>query len=547
MGDAAGGVNRQVGCDGVECGRTGTSSQTSGQRGKGLGGSDSETVGPSRQLSRMGCVRAVEPIVALFAFAVFLTSPLNQQYIYRRLGNFSTNDSTGTTCSPNGSDVEDELEKEAQAAASLFQVRLDLVGFFPAVLASLALGVYSDTSGRRLMMILPCIGYSVESIIYILIVSLELPLPWLYLGCLLRGATGGYASILAGSFAYLTDVANPANLNMRVACLDMLLGMSGGIGAVISGHMLQAMGYAYVYLCVCLILVLCIIYVACILEETITKDIQVESLIPAEDEQDDSSAICDSAAEIRMRIPAEAQKKRNVLTKLVKQNYKSFSNLFCEVDSGVCGTGLGSKRWRLALLLAAFTFYLLAEIGGSLPVSLFEMKAPLCWDALLLGYGSAVGFAIFITSFVGVTVLSRCLSDPPIALIGISTFTVGMAMICGVKTTLMMFLVRLPLMFTIMPVAVMRSMMSKTVLPSEQGTLFSLVGSLELLAGIVGSVVFNNVYAVTVGWFSCLVFLLASAVAVIPFLILSVLWCNEIMCRRRRGISTLQDESAQIH
>nr|XP_032811258.1 solute carrier family 46 member 3-like isoform X1 [Petromyzon marinus] len=515
-----------------------------------LGGSYGETatVGPPRQPYRMGCVRVVEPIVALFAFAVFLSSPLNQQYIYRRFGNFSTNDSTGSTCSPNGSDVEDELEKEAQAAASRFQVRLDLVGFLPAVLASLVLGVYSDTSGRRLMMILPCIGYSLESIVYILIVSLELPLPWLYLGCLLRGATGGYASILAGSFAYLTDVANPANLNMRVACLDMLIGISGGIGAVISGHMLQAMGYAFVYLCVCLILVLCIIYVACVLEETITKDIHVESLIPAEDGQDDSIATCDSAAEIRMRIPAEARKKRNVLTKLLKQNYKSFSNLFCEVDSGVRSSGgPGSKRWRLALLLVAFTFYLLAEIGGSLPVSLFEMKAPLCWDALLLGYGSAVGFAIFITSFVGVTVLSRCLSDPPIALIGISTFTVGMAMICGVQTTLMMFLVRLPLMFTIMPVAVMRSMMSKTVLPSEQGTLFSLVGSLELLAGIVGSVVFNNVYAVTVGWFACLVFLLSSAVAVIPFLILSVLWCDEIMCRRRRGISALQDESAQTH
>uniref|UniRef100_S4RNF8 Lysosomal proton-coupled steroid conjugate and bile acid symporter SLC46A3 n=1 Tax=Petromyzon marinus TaxID=7757 RepID=S4RNF8_PETMA len=424
----------------------------------------------------MGCVRVVEPIVALFAFAVFLSSPLNQQYIYRRFGNFSTNDSTGSTCSPNGSDVEDELEKEAQAAASLFQVRLDLVGFLPAVLASLVLGVYSDTSGRRLMMILPCIGYSLESIVYILIVSLELPLPWLYLGCLLRGATGGYASILAGSFAYLTDVANPANLNMRVACLDMLIGISGGIGAVISGHMLQAMGYAFVYLCVCLILVLCIIYVACVLEETITKDIHVRS--------------CTTPLRATTTVPF--------------------------VQPG----GPGSKRWRLALLLVAFTFYLLAEIGGSLPVSLFEMKAPLCWDALLLGYGSAVGFAIFITSFVGVTVLSRCLSDPPIALIGISTFTVGMAMICGVQTTLMMFLVRLPLMFTIMPVAVMRSMMSKTVLPSEQGTLFSLVGSLELLAGIVGSVVFNNVYAVTVGWFACLVFLLSSAVAVIPFLIL---------------------------
>lgn len=33
----------------------------------------------------MGCVTVIEPVVGLHAFAMFMTYPLLQQYIYRRL------------------------------------------------------------------------------------------------------------------------------------------------------------------------------------------------------------------------------------------------------------------------------------------------------------------------------------------------------------------------------------------------------------------------------------------------------------------------------
>lgn len=71
---------------------------------------------------------------------------------------------------------------------------------------------------------------------------------------------------------------------------------------------------------------------------------------------------------------------------------------------------------------------------------LYELNTPLCWSEVLVGYGSALSSAIYVVSFVGVALLSRCLHDAYIILLGLTSVAAGLIMAAFAKSTLLMFL-----------------------------------------------------------------------------------------------------------
>ncbi|KAJ8348635.1 hypothetical protein SKAU_G00272240 [Synaphobranchus kaupii] len=163
---------------------------------------------------------------------------------------------------------------------------------------------------------------------------------------------------------------------------------------------------------------------------------------------------------------------------------------------------------------------------GACPSSSCTSSMPRCagprfWSAT----APPLSTAIYVGSFVGVYVLSRCLRDAHIVLLGLLSVAIGMAMTAFAKTTLLMFLVRLPLLFSIMPAPVLRSMMSKIVMSSEQGALFACVAFVEMLSVGVALTVFSSTYASTVSWFSGFSFLLASGLTLIPMALIGWVLC----------------------
>ncbi|KAB1267701.1 Solute carrier family 46 member 3 [Camelus dromedarius] len=115
--------------------------------------------------------------------------------------------------------------------------------------------------------------------------------------------------------------------------------------------------------------------------------------------------------------------------------------------------------------------------------------------------------------------------DIHMAFIGIFTTMVGMAMTAFARTTLMMFLVRLPFLFTVVPLSVLRSMMTKVVRPTEQGTLFACIAFLETLGGVTAVSTFNGIYSATVAWHKGFVFLLSAVLLLIPAISLCAVKC----------------------
>ncbi|XP_067842100.1 lysosomal proton-coupled steroid conjugate and bile acid symporter SLC46A3 isoform X2 [Heptranchias perlo] len=377
------------------------------------------------------------------------------------------------------------IQKVVQGLSSHFFMYINLAQFVPGLIVTFILGAYSDRYGRRLTLLLPSIGSLFASLAFLAVAYFSWSIYVIFIPVTLNACFGSFTTLFGGAFAYIADISSSKQKNMRMALLDMIVGVMGGIGVLSSGYFLRAEGFNWPFLTVSLINFANIVYIIFFLEESV----QV-----SRNEQDQISG---------------------------------YGNIR-EILSGILIIYTSSdfrKRVQIGMLLLAFSTFALAEFGGSGLFILYELNTPLCWNEILIGYGSAAGLVTFLTSFLGVTMFSHYLRDIFIVLIGMLSFVGGMVMAIFATTTLLMFLVRLVSLLATMPFPVLRSMMSKSVLPKDQGALFACVACLENLSGTFSSIIFNSIYAATVEQFTGFSFLLAACLCLIPVCILCfLLW-----------------------
>uniref|UniRef100_A0A8C7IFM2 Solute carrier family 46 member 3 n=2 Tax=Oncorhynchus kisutch TaxID=8019 RepID=A0A8C7IFM2_ONCKI len=288
---------------------------------------------------------------------------------------------------------------------------------------------------------------------------------------------------------------------VRMAALEMLLGVLSGLASLCTGFYIQTAGFTWPFITAAVLHLINLVYTAWVLQETVERPSHTDS----------------SSSPSSSPTPFGAGSARFLQREALIGRFQGVYLLF-----------IASPRRRktvLGLILAAFAFYTVSKLGGMSIFILYELNAPLCWSEVLVGYGSALSTLIYLGSFAGVSLLSRCLRDGHIVLLGLLSVAAGLLMAAFAKSTLLMFLVRLPLLLSIMPAPVLRSMMSKIVLRSEQGAVFACVAFVEMLSIGVGITVFSSTYASTVSWFPGFSFLLASAIALIPAVLIGVVMC----------------------
>ncbi|KAM4701362.1 lysosomal proton-coupled steroid conjugate and bile acid symporter SLC46A3 [Discoglossus pictus] len=432
----------------------------------------------------------VEPVVAIYCFASFVSFPLMQQYVYSRLWqekyNYSyIHDNNASNCETNQSSPAYIHQKEIQKEASIFSTTLNLSSLIPSLLMALILVSYGDRHGRKASLFLPCIGGLLTNAIYCGVTFFSLPLEILYIASILSGFSGSFATFLGGCFSYVADIAKDVQKkNIRIALVDMVLGVSSGIAGIASGYFIVGLGFTWSFGIPAILFIINILYILFFLEETVK----------------------------------ESEFQQHVLS---KEGFKElFSGVYVLFKHSSC-----KKRVVVSLLLFVFMSYLFINFGASTLFTLFELDSPLCWNPVLIGWASALSTFGFVSSFLGVYFFSRCLKDMHIVFIGMLSFIGGIIMAAFAKTTFLMMLVRLPLIFAAMPLPVLRSMMSKVVLESEQGALFACIACLESLTGTMTIAAYSSMYALTVMWYPAFCFLLSAGLALIPFGVVWLLPC----------------------
>ncbi|XP_053168054.1 solute carrier family 46 member 3 isoform X2 [Hemicordylus capensis] len=428
----------------------------------------------------------VEPVLALYMFAYNLSSPLVQQYVYRRLWAELVNSSfvdnhNVSHCALNQSDPTYLKQKEVQETASLFAMKMNLSGSVLSILIAIILVGNGDRCGHKLSLLLPLVGSLVSSIFLSVMANYSLPLPLLFAVTFICGIFGSLATFFGGAFSFIVSLCKTQReKTIRIAVVDMIFGLMSGFAGLSSGYILKQIGFVWTFAMISLFHLVNIFYCTCFLDDTVQQ------------------------SEFRPQSLKEGLK-------------ETFSGVYLLFKSASC-----KKRTLIILLLCTFVTYFFTIIGGISLYTLYELNAPLCWNEIYVGYGSATSTIISLTSFLGIAVLSQCLKDIYLVVIGILSYIGGSVMSAFATTTLLMFLANVPSVLCFMPIPVLRAMLSKVVLPQEQGAVFACIACLEVVIGTIALTVFDSIYAVTVAWFPGFSFLLSAGLCIVPLCLLRV-------------------------
>ncbi|MED6232602.1 hypothetical protein ATANTOWER_032955 [Ataeniobius toweri] len=137
---------------------------------------------------------------------------------------------------------------------------------------------------------------------------------------------------------------------------------------------------------------------------------------------------------------------------------------------------------------------------------------------LQVGYGNAAGCMIFLTSFIGVIVFRKCVSDETMILIGMLSFASGIYLMSFVTQTYLFYIARLLNLFALIPMPTIRSLVSQQVPASSCGTALTLLQMTLKLAGVAYIPTFTKIYQNSLNWLPGLVFLLSSIITVLAMI-----------------------------
>ncbi|XP_032075261.1 solute carrier family 46 member 3 isoform X2 [Thamnophis elegans] len=359
-------------------------------------------------------------------------------------------------------------------------MKTDLCGAIFSILVAFVLVANGDRYGRKISLVLPLVGSLTSSVFLFVMSDLSLPLYLFFVFSLVGGLFGDLATFLGGAFSFIVDCCETQKQKtIRIAVVDLIFGFTSGFAGLVSGYILKEMDFMWTFAMISLFHMVNIFYVIFCLDETVKV-----------------SAI-------------QTQSWREGLKDTLSGVYMFFKSSSCK------------KRILIILLLCTFMTYLFTVFGALSLYVLYELNAPLCWNAIYIGYGSAVSTSVSVTGFLGIVFLSQYLRDSYLVFIGIFSYIGGSIMAAFANTTLLMMLVRIPSMLLFIPIPIIRAMLSKIVLPNEQGALFACIACLEILTGTISIAVFNTIYAMTVAWFPGFSFLLSAGFCIIPLSLIS--------------------------
>lgn len=383
-------------------------------------------------------------------------------------------------------------EESQQRALTDFYMIYNLIIRFVPILPALLLGRLSDRGWRKAPVVVSLCGYLLSRVGLLLVVLFRLPLEVMFGAAALFGLSGGFGAFWAGVMTLVSLRSSNKDRSKMMMRVELLYGAAGLVGSLVSGHLFllysSSLGNGTILLSVGTIVNLLTLLHSIFL-------LQVKQ-IPSE-EPENSHLLSSSSESSSDAEPPPKINKVNVVL----------------------------------LFVAAFLYDF--AVGGAVEIlGAFVLKAPLSWTAAQVGYGNAAGCGIFLTSFLGVIVFRRCVSDATLILIGMVSFASGIFFMSFVTTTAMFYLARSLNLFALIPMPTIRSLLSQQVPASLCGTTLTGLQLILKFAGLAYIPAFTKIYQRTLEWFPGFVFIIASIVTVLGMIPISIIGCR--LARRRQ-------------
>ncbi|CAD7687438.1 unnamed protein product [Nyctereutes procyonoides] len=390
-------------------------------------------------------------------------------------------------------------EDQQQRAISNFYIVYNLVVGLTPLLSAYALGWLSDRRHRKVAICVALLGFLLSRVGLLLKVLLDWPVEVLYGAAALNGLCGGFSAFWAGVMALGSLGSSEGRRSVRLILIDLILGLAGFCGSMASGHLFkQVAGHSGQGLVLTACSVSCATFA--LLYSLLVLKVP-EAAAGSGQALSAGDSVAGTVGTYRTLDPDHSDK---------------------QSVQGLHPPSPGKAKPRrtiIALLFLGAIVYDLAVVGTVDVMPLFVLREPLSWNQVQVGYGMAAGYTIFITSFLGVLVFSRCLQDTTMIMIGMVSFGSGALLLAFVKETYMFYIARAVMLFALIPITTIRSAMSKLIKGSSYGKVFVILQLSLTLTGVVTSTVYNKIYQVTMEKFIGTCFALSSFLsflAIIP-------------------------------
>ncbi|XP_034047795.1 thymic stromal cotransporter homolog [Thalassophryne amazonica] len=414
-------------------------------------------------------LRQVEPIVVLQQLGCSLYDTALQMVVRDRCTNASSPD-----------------DSSRQKAMADFYMTYHMIMQLMTVLPMLLLARLSDRGWRRLPIVLPLVGYLLSRLTLLLVILLRAPLAVMFAGAALYSLTGGYGAYWSGVMTLASLNSTAKNRSKVIMRVEVLYGMAGLVGSLVSGHLFHlyssSVGNGTIMLALSLGLhILSFMHAVFLL--------QVKE-VPSSETEESNHLVFPEEEEVSVEAPAR----------------KNMTNV-------------------ILLFIAAILYDI--SVGGAMEIlGIFVMKAPLSWNATQVGYGNAAGNMIFLTSFLGVMLLSRWFSDVSLILIGMLSFASGIYFMSFVTATYMFYLARSLNLFALIPMPTIRSLLSQQVPKSSYGIILTMLQLVLKFAGMAYIPIYTRIYQHTLDWFPGFVFTLSTVFTVLGMIPISLIGCR---------------------
>ncbi|XP_073730089.1 solute carrier family 46 member 2 isoform X1 [Misgurnus anguillicaudatus] len=365
---------------------------------------------------------------------------------------------------------------QEQKAITNFNMTFNMILKFMPIVPAIILAKIGDKGYRKVPIVVPLVGYFLSRGLLLLDILLEWPLQVLYAVPVIHGLCGGFASYWAGVMALVSVRAREDVRSLSIMRTELVYGIAGFIGSLASGHLFN-------------------LY---------TVDLKHGVLLSGFSVLLYFFSLLYAALFLRIGHLAalgDGQERRESVG-IINQDAHDKINIILLYGSGI--------------------LYDIAVAGGMEMLAAYVLKDPLNWGATEVGYGNAVGSLIFITSFVGVKLFTRCsVRDEGMIIIGMISFAVGIYFMAFVTTTPMYFLARSITLFALIPMPTIRSLLSKQVKGTSYGITFVMLQLSFKLASLVTTPIYTKIYQATLDTFPGFVFVLSSIFTVLSMIPIS--------------------------
>ena len=185
----------------------------------------------------------------------FVLYPLQEQFVFALVAaNYLMPDdeysisSEGrlTSCRSNitGESPIDLIHNTIQRESSRLLCYFTLAKNVPALISTLLVCSYTDIAGRKLGLLLPCIGGALKGILYVVVIYCKAPVSYLFIGVAIEGLGGSHMTIQSSAYAYLADILDHDQRSLRFAAVQAVLFFATAVGNVAIGYMIT-WGYVH--------------------------------------------------------------------------------------------------------------------------------------------------------------------------------------------------------------------------------------------------------------------------------------------------------------